>query len=311
MLAGRVGGGGGAGRAARAWVWARLRELGDAGTAGPAPTERASATGGAAWEAVGRTARMAASVRNDFTWILRSGAGPHVRARDRHGTASVPAGSRAIGRGPAGPPIRRAGVVAIRAVRRLGGPPTGPCKPRCAPRQVPVRHDPAAGGPASRPPLGRSVQAIPSRTDRRLASRGSRLGLPRSGRRRRTRAGGTDSSGSWPPATCTPGSASRRTPDAAAISAAAEAKRREIAGTPMPQNKRAIEKAFCDQGEKALLRPDIRREYDALLHAARSPARAATAASRAVSRARGAPARRARPHRALRRRRRAHGARAT
>ncbi len=27
----------------------------------------------------------------------------------------------------------------------------------------------------------------------------------------------------------------------------------------MPQNKRAIEKAFCDQGEKALLRPDIRR----------------------------------------------------
>ena len=64
--------------------------------------------------------------------------------------------------------------------------------------------------------------------------------------------------------------------DADAISAAAEAKRREIAGTPMPQNKRSIEKAFCDQGEKALLRPDIRRQYDALLHAARSPARAAT-----------------------------------
>ena len=71
--------------------------------------------------------------------------------------------------------------------------------------------------------------------------------------------------------------------EAEAISAAAEAKRREIAGTPMPQNKRAIEKAFCDQGEKALLRPDVRREYDALLHASRSPARAANAASRAIS----------------------------
>ena len=70
--------------------------------------------------------------------------------------------------------------------------------------------------------------------------------------------------------------------DAEAIQAAAAAKRREIAGTPMPQNKRAIEKAFCDQGEKALLRPDIRRQYDALLHGSRSPARAATAASRAV-----------------------------
>ena len=71
--------------------------------------------------------------------------------------------------------------------------------------------------------------------------------------------------------------------DAAAISAAAEAKRRELAATPMPQNKRAIEKAFCDQGEKALLRPDIRRQYDALLHASRSPARSANAASRVVS----------------------------
>ena len=68
-----------------------------------------------------------------------------------------------------------------------------------------------------------------------------------------------------------------------AIRTAAQAKRQEIARTPMPQSKRAIEKAFCDQGEKALLRPDIRQEYDALLHASRSPARAATAQQRAVA----------------------------
>jgi tetratricopeptide (TPR) repeat protein len=61
-----------------------------------------------------------------------------------------------------------------------------------------------------------------------------------------------------------------------AIREAAERKRRELAGTPMPQNRRAIEKAFCDQGEKALLRPDVRREYDALLRASREPRRAAT-----------------------------------
>ena len=36
----------------------------------------------------------------------------------------------------------------------------------------------------------------------------------------------------------------------------------------MPQNKRSMERAFCDQGEKALLRPDVRREYDSLLKAA-------------------------------------------
>src|SRR5680860_889107 len=74
-------------------------------------------------------------------------------------------------------------------------------------------------------------------------------------------------------------------PDAGAdaIRAAAEAKRRELSGTPMPQKTRAIEKAFCDQGEKALLRPDIRREYDALLHGARSPARAMTSAQRVVA----------------------------
>ncbi|WP_217912746.1 hypothetical protein [Miltoncostaea marina] len=67
-----------------------------------------------------------------------------------------------------------------------------------------------------------------------------------------------------------------------AIRAAAEAKRRQLAGTPMSQKARAIEKAYCDQGEKALLRPDVRREYDALLGAATSPARATTSAQRAV-----------------------------
>jgi hypothetical protein len=59
------------------------------------------------------------------------------------------------------------------------------------------------------------------------------------------------------------------------IRAAAERKRRELAGTPMPQNRRTLEKAFCDQGEKALLRPDVRREYDALLAAAKTPRTAA------------------------------------
>ncbi|MGD9573256.1 MAG: hypothetical protein AB7V62_15340 [Thermoleophilia bacterium] len=74
-------------------------------------------------------------------------------------------------------------------------------------------------------------------------------------------------------------------PDAGAdaIREAAERKRKELAGTPMPQNKRAIEKAFCDQGEKALLRPDIRREYDALLQASHTPRRARTSADRAVA----------------------------
>lgn len=71
-------------------------------------------------------------------------------------------------------------------------------------------------------------------------------------------------------------------PDAGpdAIRDAAESKRRELAGTPMTQRARQIEKAFCDQGEKALLRPDVRREYDALLRGARSPARARTAEDR-------------------------------
>jgi tetratricopeptide (TPR) repeat protein len=70
--------------------------------------------------------------------------------------------------------------------------------------------------------------------------------------------------------------------DAEAIRVAAEAKRRELSATPMPQNRRAVEKAFCDQGEKALLRPDIRREYDALLRATQAPARV-TSASRGVA----------------------------
>ncbi len=74
-------------------------------------------------------------------------------------------------------------------------------------------------------------------------------------------------------------------PDAGpdAIRAAAEVKRQEISHTPMPQHKRSIEKAFCDQGEKALLRPDVRREYDALLRSAGSPVRVETSASRAIA----------------------------
>ena len=67
------------------------------------------------------------------------------------------------------------------------------------------------------------------------------------------------------------------------IRAAAEVKRQEISHTPMPQHKRSIEKAFCDQGEKALLRPDVRREYDALLHSAASPVRTVTSESRAIA----------------------------
>lgn len=49
------------------------------------------------------------------------------------------------------------------------------------------------------------------------------------------------------------------------IRAGAERRRRALSGTPMPQRQRSIERAFCDQGEKALLRADIRRDYDALL----------------------------------------------
>lgn len=46
----------------------------------------------------------------------------------------------------------------------------------------------------------------------------------------------------------------------------AERRRRTISTTPMTQHQRSIERAFCDQGEKALLRADVRREYDALLN---------------------------------------------
>lgn len=68
-----------------------------------------------------------------------------------------------------------------------------------------------------------------------------------------------------------------------AIRAAAEAKRNELAHTPMPQHNRSIERAFCDQGEKALLRPAIRREYDALLRARLGPVRPRTSAERGVA----------------------------
>lgn len=69
--------------------------------------------------------------------------------------------------------------------------------------------------------------------------------------------------------------------DDEAVREAAERKRRELALTPMPQRTRTIERAYCDQGEKALLRPDIRKEYDALLRASRTPQ--TTALSRAVA----------------------------
>jgi len=70
------------------------------------------------------------------------------------------------------------------------------------------------------------------------------------------------------------------------VKAAAEAKRRALSGTPMPQRQRSIERAFCDQGEKVLLRPDIRSEYDALLSsgsAAAGTTGAAAAAARATA----------------------------
>jgi len=59
--------------------------------------------------------------------------------------------------------------------------------------------------------------------------------------------------------------------DATTIKDAAERKRAELKGTPMTQAKRANERAYCDQGERVLLRPDVRRQYDALLHARLSP----------------------------------------
>lgn len=62
---------------------------------------------------------------------------------------------------------------------------------------------------------------------------------------------------------------------------AAERKRRELASTPMPQRTRTIERAYADQGEKALLRPEVRREYDALLRSSRTPH--STSQTRAVA----------------------------
>jgi hypothetical protein len=59
---------------------------------------------------------------------------------------------------------------------------------------------------------------------------------------------------------------------AEAVRAAAERKRRELSGTPMTQAKRATERAYVDQGEKVLLRPEVRAEYDELLRRRRAPA---------------------------------------
>ena len=73
--AGRAGGRG----SGRGWRAGRPASACPRGT-GPAATP--AVRPGRPW---GATARMAASVRKDFTWILRSGAGPHVRARDRRG----------------------------------------------------------------------------------------------------------------------------------------------------------------------------------------------------------------------------------
>jgi len=67
------------------------------------------------------------------------------------------------------------------------------------------------------------------------------------------------------------------------VKAAAEAKRSTIAHTPMPQHNRSIERAFCDQGEKVLLRPAFRREYDALLKSTNAPATPRTSAERGVA----------------------------
>lgn len=79
-----------------------------------------------------------------------------------------------------------------------------------------------------------------------------------------------------------------RDADAEQIRAGAERRRRALSGTPMPQSRRSIERAFCDQGEKALLRPDIRRRYDELLEggSARAPVTGAASAESKVVRER-------------------------
>lgn len=56
------------------------------------------------------------------------------------------------------------------------------------------------------------------------------------------------------------------------VRAAAERKRRELSGTPMTQAKRATERAYADQGEKVLLRREVRAEYDEILRRRRAPA---------------------------------------
>lgn len=66
------------------------------------------------------------------------------------------------------------------------------------------------------------------------------------------------------------------------IREAAERMRVSLKSTPMPQAKRANERAFCDQGEKALLRPDIRREYNALLDPRRPTIAADTSTRRTL-----------------------------
>jgi hypothetical protein len=71
-----------------------------------------------------------------------------------------------------------------------------------------------------------------------------------------------------------------RDADAATIREAAARMRARLHGTPMPAARRATERAFCDQGEKALLRPDVRRQYDALLAGPAASALRAEAATR-------------------------------
>jgi predicted Zn-dependent protease len=61
-----------------------------------------------------------------------------------------------------------------------------------------------------------------------------------------------------------------RNADDDTIRAAAEAMRQKLKSTPMTQAKRATERMFCDQGEKALLLPHIRRQYDNFLEGERT-----------------------------------------
>lgn len=74
-----------------------------------------------------------------------------------------------------------------------------------------------------------------------------------------------------------------RTADAETVRAAAERMRQKLKSTPMPQAKRATERMFCDQGEKALLHPNIRREYDTFLEGERSTTPKALPTTKAVA----------------------------